>query len=511
MSFVDPFFLFLFLPLALTGYHLVIPQQRPSPLWGIRFLAAVSALFYGCWDLRFLPVLLFSTLFNFHMAKIIGCAEGTQKKHRLVLALIFNLSLLAAFKYTAFALQTIADMLHLPISPPDIILPLGISFFTFTQIAYLVDIHRGSRPEERFSSYFLFVTWFPHLIAGPILHHREMIPQFYAVLKTPLQRDHLAIGLTWMAIGLFKKTVLADGMAHWATPFFQAASAGADPTWIAAWSGLLAYALQLYFDFSGYCDMAIGLSFLFGIRMPLNFNSPYQAVSMIDFWNRWHMTLSRFLRDYLYIPLGGNRLGSGRKAVNILLVMVLGGLWHGAGWTFIVWGGLHGLYILINHAWRSLRLADTRLLHGIGSLLTFLAVVFAWTFFRASDLPTALRIANGLLGLNGVVIPAEWIPWSGMAHIASFLGVTVVQQADLPTLGNMASIALLLAIVWYAPNAQQILTRTEAFLGQRSERPHARVQWQPNTLWATLGGLTLAVGLFKVLFSPIGEFLYFQF
>lgn len=511
MSFVDPLFLFLFLPLALAGYHFIIPQQRDSPLLGTRFLAMVSALFYAYWDIRFLPVLLCSTFFNFRIAKTVEAAQGIKKKHLLVLALIFNISLLATFKYTAFVLQTIAATLHLSITAPAIILPLGISFFTFTQIAYMVDIYRGSVPEERFTSYFLFVTWFPHLIAGPILHHREMIPQFYATLRAPLQRDHLAIGLTWIGVGLLKKCVLADGMAKVATPFFQAASAGADPTWMAAWSGLLAYTLQLYFDFSGYCDMAIGLSFLFGIRMPLNFNSPYKAVSIIDFWNRWHMTLSRFLRDYLYIPLGGNRLGSGRQQVNILLVMVLGGLWHGAGWTFIVWGGLHGSYILINHMWRSFRFADTRLLHLIGAVLTFLAVVFAWTFFRASDLPTALRIANGLLGINGMVIPAEWIKFTFMADITQFLGMTVVQQADLPTLRSVASILLLLVIVWWSPNSQQILTRTEAFLGHLSDHPHGVLQWQPNGAWAIVGGLTLAVGLFNVLFSPIGEFLYFQF
>ncbi|MBF0399303.1 MAG: MBOAT family protein [Magnetococcales bacterium] len=494
MSFVDPVFLFVFLPLALAGYQLIMPQQRDSPLFGMRFLAMVSTAFYACWDIRFLPILLFSTLINFGAAKAIFLAHNSRKKTLLVLILTANLSLLALFKYTAFALQTVAAMLDMAVVAPTMILPLGISFFTFTQIAYVVDVYRGSLPEERFVCYFLFVTWFPHLIAGPILHHREMMPQFYTALKAPLQRDHLATGLTWVAVGLFKKAVLADGMAHLATPLFQGASAGALPGWVAAWSGLSAYALQLYFDFSGYCDMAIGLSYLFGVRMPLNFNAPYKAVSIMDFWSRWHMTLSRFLRDYLYIPLGGNRLGEVRKAVNIMLVMLLGGLWHGAGWTFIVWGGLHGCYILINHLWRARRVPDSRLMRSVGPVLTVLAVVFAWTFFRASDLPTAIRISRGLFGLNGMVT-----------------AVDAVQPFAVPDGRSLVYMLLLWVVVCWFPNSQQILARTEAFLGQRSEPARGLFQWQPNAMYAIVGGVALAMGLFNVLFSPVGEFLYFQF
>ena len=275
-----------------------------------------------------------------------------QGKRWLLVAIAANLALLAYYKYAIFFVAN-AQRLIGHVGPlPEIVLPLGISFFTFTQIAFLVDAHRGLAREYSFTHYTLFVTYFPHLIAGPILHHREMMPQFDRRSTYTLDWDNVAVGLTMFIIGLFKKTVIADDMAAFASPAFDAAAGGTQLTLLEAWGAALAYTFQIYFDFSGYTDMALGASRMFGIVLPLNFRSPYKAANIIDFWRRWHITLSRFLRDYVYIPLGGNRKTVPRRYENLLLTMLVGGLWHGAGWTFVFWGALHGIYLVVNHGWR---------------------------------------------------------------------------------------------------------------------------------------------------------------
>ncbi|WP_309246667.1 MBOAT family O-acyltransferase [Ramlibacter montanisoli] len=284
------------------------------------------------------------------------------------------------------------------------ILPLGISFYTFTQIAFLVDTYQGKVTEFNFFRYALFVTWFPHLIAGPVLHHAEMMPQFARKAVCRIDWQNVAVGLSIFVLGLAKKVLLADSIAEFASPVFDGVKAGAQPMLFEAWVGALAYTLQLYLDFSAYSDMAIGLSLMFNVRLPLNFDSPYKATSIIDFWRRWHMTLSRFLRDYLYIPLGGGRAGNARRYANLMTTMVLGGLWHGAGWTFVVWGTLHGCYLLVNHAWRAFRRR-----HGWGEggraaalaagALTFLAVVVGWVFFRADSMASAVTMLQGMTGM----------------------------------------------------------------------------------------------------------------
>src|SRR5262249_37293646 len=274
----------------------------------------------------------------------------------------------------------------------EVTLPLGISFFTFTQVAYLADVAYGHAYERNFAKYVLFVTYFPHLIAGPIMHHREMMPQFDTAMPR-LSSDRLAIGLTVFSIGLFKKVVIADFLATIADPVFAAAAKGA-VSGADAWGGTLAYSLQIYFDFSGYCDMAIGMSYLFGIVLPFNFDAPYKAQSIAEFWHRWHITLSRFLRDYLYIPLGGNRHGEARRNWNLAVTMLIGGLWHGAGWTFVIWGGLHGLFLIVNHSWLKLtarvpmlaRASETIVYYALSLALTQLCVALAWVFFRAESL-----------------------------------------------------------------------------------------------------------------------------
>ena len=352
MLFTTGEFLFVYLPVAILLFFLLarVACERAAAVW----LVVASLAFYAYWRADHTLLLIGSIAFNYGMGRRIASADERRRAALLRLAVAVNLLVLAWFKYANFFLRSYADIAGRPVPVLAIALPLGISFFTFTQIAYLVDVARGKVRETKATHYALFVTYFPHLVAGPILHHAEMMPQF---AKSENYRPHLrnlALGWSFLGIGLAKKVRIADTVAPMANLVFEQASQ-APLTMLSAWEGVLAYTTQIYFDFSGYSDMAIGLSLFLGIRLPYNFNSPYKARSISDFWRRWHITLSRFLRDYLYIPLGGNRQGRVRRYVNLMLTMLLGGLWHGAAWTFVVWGGLHGGYLIVNHAWRWLR------------------------------------------------------------------------------------------------------------------------------------------------------------
>jgi len=413
-------FLLLFLPVtAIVFFRLGAYSHRLAAVW----LGAASLFFYGYWNPAYVGLLLASIFFNygigFALAREHDAGRERRKKLILTLGITADLALLGYYKYANFFLDTANKLLDTGWAFQDILLPLGISFFTFTQIAFLVDAWSGKAREYNFIHYLLFVTYFPHLIAGPVLHHKEMMPQFARPQTYRFSWDNMTIGLMIFVIGLFKKVVLADGVSPYANMAFQSADAGAELDLLAAWGGALAYTAQIYFDFSGYSDMAIGLSRMFGIVLPLNFNSPYKAGNIIDFWRRWHMTLSRFLRDYLYIPLGGNRKGPVRRQINLMLTMLLGGLWHGASWNFVLWGGLHGVYLMLNHAWRSLcgrHFADVSA-GTAGKLaawaLTFVAVVVAWVFFRATTLGGALNMLSGMAGLQGVNLPATIQPKLG--------------------------------------------------------------------------------------------------
>ncbi len=341
-------FLFLFLPVTLFVFWNL--KRFGYGQSALAFIGFSSLVFYGMWDPRYLVLLIGSIIFNF----FIGAQISAEKPRKLWLwiGVSGNIVCLAWFKYAGFFTQNINTLLPHDVPIPDIVLPLGISFFTFVQIAYLVDAWRGMVGKHSFIEYLGFVTFFPHLIAGPILNHKTIMPQLHSLPQREYDWTKAALGLSLLALGLFKKVVIADELAKYASPVFTAADSGEIITIIQAWEGALGYSFQLYFDFSAYSDMAIGIGLMFGIRLPDNFNSPYKAASIIEFWRRWHITLSTFLRDYLYIPLGGNRKGRLRRYVNLMLTMLLGGLWHGAGWTFIVWGGLHGLYLCINHFWR---------------------------------------------------------------------------------------------------------------------------------------------------------------
>ena len=370
----------------------------------------------------------------------------------------------------------------------------------------------------------LFVCFFPQLIAGPIVHHKEVLPQFERSSTYRFNSQVLAIGLTVFMAGLFKKVIFADRIAEYSNLAFNAAAQGIDLTFAEAWVGALGYSLQLYFDFSGYSDMAIGAAFMFGISLPLNFNSPYKAISIVDFWRRWHITLSHFLRDYLYIPLGGNRKGEIRRYTNLMITMLLGGLWHGAGWTFIFWGGLHGIYLVINNLYRLLRQSlghdlkqDGWFLRGMGWLLTFMVVVISWVFFKADSFTTATSILGSMFGAHGIQLPAFAEPYLGFMRNwgIGFLGfsVNVGISQKYATFG----IILLLLIVFIAPNTQQWMgkynpTLTEPVVKYRPawlDRLWKILAWRPNKIWtAIVAGATSASLL---CFTRVSEFLYFQF
>jgi len=500
-------FVFLYLPLVVAGFFaLGRRSHRLAALW----LGIASLVFYGVWDSRFLLLLLASIAFNYGAGYWLGQLRAPHGAARgrlrapvvLAAAVAVDLGLLGYYKYANFFREAINQASGGQLPALDIILPLGISFFTFTQIAFLVDVYRGIAREYNFLHYLLFVTYFPHLIAGPVLHHKQMMPQFAHAATYRIDANNVAVGLTIFVLGLAKKMLLADPLAEYATPVFAAAAAGATPTFVEAWTGALAYTLQLYFDFSGYSDMAVGLSLLFNVRLPMNFNSPYRATSIIDFWRRWHMTLSAFLRDYLYIPLGGNRLGRWRRHGNLFLTMLLGGLWHGAAWTFVVWGGLHGVYLIINHAWRAFK---ARLGWGDGGLagrlaagaLTFLAVVVAWVFFRAESFAAAQAMLAAMAGAQG-------LPGHGPALLP-------VSAIDLEKARDLLLAGLL--VVFACPNALQLFAAhrptTDPWPAPAAPTTARRLQWRPTPAWAWTAALLLVVSVFG--FTKASEFLYFQF
>ncbi|GAC1347072.1 MAG: MBOAT family protein [Acetobacteraceae bacterium] len=390
MLFNSQAFVLAFLP-AVLGLYYAAPGLRARQA----VLVAASLAFYGYWDARFVPALCLLTLANWGVVRWFG---ATRRPAVLGLGIALNLVVLGICKYANFLGGAVALLLHLEFRPFDIILPLGISFFTFQKISYLIDLRRGDRHIYGLLEFFAFVTFFPQLIAGPLVRHNEIIPQFRSDPHGPARWENLARGAVLFTIGFAKKAGLADTVALVCDPLFAQAALG--PVNAAeAWTATLAYALQIYFDFSGYSDMAIGLGLMFGFHLPLNFDAPYRAASIREFWRRWHITLSRFLRDYLYIPLGGNRGGGARQAVNVVLTMLLGGLWHGAAWTFVAWGGLHGVALAINGAWTR---SGRRLPAPLGWAVTMLFVLAAWVLFRAPDFATATRLLAGMAGAEGL-------------------------------------------------------------------------------------------------------------
>lgn len=433
MLFNSQVFIIGFLPIVLAAYYALAAYRAPRQI----LVIGASLGFYAWWDIRFVPLLAGLTLANWLIARWYG---ATWRRWIPILGVVLNLAVLALFKYADFLRGTVFGLMGEPWHRWELILPLGISFFVFQKISYLIDLRRGDRHIYGFLDFCMFVVFFPQLIAGPLVRHNEIIGQFDARPDRPEMWENLSRGCILFLIGVTKKVALADTLAMLADPLFHAAQSnplGAMQAWLAA----AGYTLQIYFDFSGYSDMAIGLGLMFGLRLPFNFNAPYRAVSVRDFWRRWHMTLSRFLRDYLYIPLGGNRGGEARQAVNVIATMLLGGLWHGANWTFVAWGGLHGIALAVNHVWAR---HGVRLPSGLAWLLTLLFVMAGWVLFRSPDFRSAGEIFASMLGQHGVgalSIDREYLIALAGGGLIATLG-PVSQDAALHRLRPVAWLAL---------------------------------------------------------------------
>ncbi len=510
-------FIFFFLPVVLAGFFLLgrLGAHRACLLW----LVAASLFYYGWWDPRYLILVGGSMMFNYTLGSYIALAnhQVSQRKAKTLatVGVLANLALLGYYKYANFFLDNLDGLVGQDWSLGEIILPIGISFFTFQQIAYLVDAYKGETKEYDFVQYTLFVMFFPQLIAGPIVHHKEMLPQFARVHTYRPRWSNIAVGSTIFIIGLAKKLLLADNLATVASPVFIAAGAGDELSFFQAWEGAIAYSLQLYFDFSGYSDMAIGLARLFGIRLPLNFNSPYKATGIIDFWRRWHMTLSRFLRDYVYIPLGGSQKGLARRYSNLLATMVLGGFWHGAGWNFLLWGFLHGVFLIINHGWRFVmgKPSDSLWSVAFSRFVTFLVVVLAWVPFRAENLTDTQAIYRGMINLpENVAQPLGLlrelgVTFNGPAAGGAELGLTLL-------------LVFWLGFLWLLPNTQDLLARFHpAYRFDASKLEQKRLSfllkrpfsgyWRPQVAWGIFIGLLFGLSLMSL--NQVSEFLYYQF
>lgn len=482
MLFNSVIFIFAFLPVTVSIFLIVerFFGSKPAVLW----VCFASFVFYGYWSITFLGILLASVCVNFLLVS--AMLRAPQKRAMLVAGLAFNIGLLAYFKYANFFIDNFGGAFGIS-QTLQVVLPLGISFYTFQKIALLIDVYRGNVDRVDPLTYVFFISFFPQLIAGPIVHYDEIAPQLG---KKTNHTDDIAAGLTLFVIGLSKKVLLADQIAVPSSAFFNGVAAGAEPTVTGAWFAAVCYALQIYFDFSAYTDMAIGLARMFGINLPINF--AYKSKSIVEFWRRWHITLSRLLRDYIYISLGGNRRGGARRTANLMITMLIGGAWHGAAWAYIAWGALHGIFLLVNHAWSQTALA--RRMSGrrgwtfCAQALTLLCIVVAWVPFRTGDLQIASVI------------------WHAMAGGARFNAAI--------TPDNLALAATLAALAIFAPNSMEIMSRAGMGLATRgypeSEIKGSRtITWRPTLPWAFAMALIFCVVLIRL--NDASEFIYFQF
>jgi alginate O-acetyltransferase complex protein AlgI len=514
MLFQSVEFIFVFLPIAFCGYHLLRGWTNSSV--AISFLIVCSVVFYAAHEPIFLILLFGSIICNYLTGSFINASKS---KLILTFGILFNLSLLGYFKYAGLIVWSYNESFSSSSEIPNIALPLAISFFTFQQIAYLVDVYRYGKPSGGWLQYTLFVVFFPQLIAGPIVHHAEMIPQFEKVGRFARLRIDIAVGFTIFTIGLGKKIILADSCGVFADFIFGRAAEGIVPAFLESWVGAIAFGLQIYFDFSGYSDMAVGLARLFGIRLPVNFFSPYRSDNIIEFWRRWHITLSRFLRDYLYFPLGGGRKGPTRRYANIMTVMILGGLWHGAGINFIFWGALHGVYIMINHAWRAISPAtSSRHAHLFFWLLTLFAVTIAWVPFRAQDFKSTMLIWSGMFGLNGFSLPRTFVSSLGQ-YGELLLGFGFSVQSDVfrvlywgAGITNALWFSVALFIALFMPNTYQWVRRLRPVIEESTflEKPLPNAfSWRPSLVWASLIVVLFCASIYYQ--AKPSAFLYFQF
>jgi D-alanyl-lipoteichoic acid acyltransferase DltB (MBOAT superfamily) len=530
-------FLFAFLPLALIGFYLLtLLGPRLSAVW----IVLVSLVFYGWWSAQFLILFVLSMGFNYAASEVIMRLESRRRLQTTILALVIatDIGALIYYKYLDSIIQflTGVGMLHGPVM--SIALPLGISFFTFTQIGYLIDKKEGMVKERGLFHYVLFVSFFPHLIAGPILHNREIMPQLVQPRTYRFSAENLAVGIAIFTCGLVKKTLFADTMVDNVSAGFAHPGAASFNT---AWLAILSYSLQIYFDFSGYSDMAIGLARMFNIRFPMNFNAPYKAASIIDLWQRWHMTLSRYLALYVYNPLAlaitrgrmAHNLGIGRPAqatpggfaamvvAPTMITMAIAGMWHGAGLQYLVFGLIHGIYLTINHAMRILspRRAGGEagwLRYPVKIFFTFAAILFALVFFRSNSVGAAFELLGGMIGLHGfdgIIFPNIVLSHFGtLRHLLIdhriVIPASAVDSAD--AFFGLTWACLLFVIVWFFPNTQQIMYRFDPTLGRSQSGPlGTRFSWRPNLVWAAAVGAALCLGVLAI--GGTSEFLYFQF
>lgn len=483
----------IFLPCTLLGFFLFgrYASHQVANIW----LIFASLFFYGWWNPKYLLLIIPLIFINYFFALLI---HEKKSKPVLTIGVVFNLAVLGYFKYANFFIDNFNKLAATDIYFYKVMLPLGISFFTFQKIAYLVDMYRGEVKEHNFIKFTLFVLFFPQLIAGPIVHHKEIIPQFADKKTYRFNYENISVGLTIFIIGLFKKVAIADQAGVYVSPVFNAAVSGGQITILEAWSAALCYSFQLYFDFSGYTDMAIGAARMFGIVLPLNFNSPYKSFSIIEFWRRWHMSLSRFLRDYVYIPLGGNRHGEPRRYLNLFLTMFLAGIWHGAGWTFVLWGTLHASYLVINHFYHDLAERNNfKLFTGIRKFMalpvTFILVVIGWVIFRAADLHSAF------------VVLYKMVDFKTISHHSAFPRI-MVEYKD-----SMHVIILCFIITWFMPNTQDLLEKYRPALKEDRNKLLVNFSWHPVRIWALYIAALTVGSLISMALMEKSEFLYFDF
>jgi D-alanyl-lipoteichoic acid acyltransferase DltB (MBOAT superfamily) len=542
MIFSSSVFIFAFLPLVYLGF--LLSHRVQGRVAVLCWLIASSLFFYGWWNPRYLLLIAVLIAANFLAARAIAAASSQRTRRRWLFAgLAMNIGTLLYYKYTGFLIQNLNALAGSHLFVEDIVLPLGISFFTFQKIAFLVDTYHGRVQRVAFGEYCLFVLFFPQLIAGPIVHHSEVVPQFRRLQQQRVNWDHLVLGLSIFFIGLFKKVVFADTLAaEVVNPAFGVTATGGSPLFLEAWGGVLGYTLEMYFDFSGYSDMAIGAALLFGIRLPQNFNSPFKASSIIDFWQRWHITLTRFLTAYIYNPLNlsltRRRLARGLKGVGgrhtsfaallsllvlpTMVTMFISGFWHGAGYTFIIWGLLHGLYIAFNHAWRTLVRRQWRetpryrqIMGPLGVALTFGGVVASMAFFRAHSAAEAVTMLRAMSGSGGIQLPASLQRLPGLSALGGRVFHFLTGSAAYGHIHGsrpLLAVAALLAWCWLLPNAQQIFAGHPTALGSEHVAPAPGwVRFEPGWKWATVLASVVLVGLLYVQSNIAQEFLYFDF
>ncbi len=512
MLFNSSLFLFYFLPFVLLGFLALqkAGNQRLVMVW----LIACSLLFYAWWNVSYLLLLILSIVVNYNLGLRLSRDGPAGGRVWLWLGIAFNLGLLGYFKYANFFLDNVNVFFDTGWNFENIFLPLGISFYTFQQVAYLLDSRKGLTKGHGFLEYSLFVSFFPQLIAGPISHHGAIVPQFQHLGSADNTSRNLGIGFTILIIGLFKKVVVADTFAMFSSPVFALAEMGQPIYTLDALAGIFSYAFQLYFDFSGYCDMAIGLACLFGIKLPVNFFSPYRAQNISDFWRMWHATLSRFLRDYVYTPLGGYFCSRNRQRFNLFTTMLVAGVWHGAGWTFVVYGTCHGIYCVVHQLWRvkvssPLGIVSNRYYAAFSQLCTFLIVVFTLVLFRADSIATSRYLLSRVFVPGELTFVPQYLQAFGRSGIFKLDSIILLDQhATWIIFGLLASA---LAACWLLPNTAQLFERQQVMITKPAagRRAVLQLEWEASTRWATFVGFLAVISYLNL--SGVSEFLYFQF